>query len=134
MVNMQDKELLNKLDGSSVYKEVQAEKIEKNRKRYKQAIKTAVLNADDASKIATKASGRADKTQTILNDLVDGGLEGFLASEEEDDGDDDDEEDETGSRAKRIRVWKANRGVREFATKLKSNLDQNRPPRWKRAY
>ena len=86
---MNDKDL-NKLDGSSMLQEVMAEKVERNRKLYKTAIKNAVVRNDNAQASAKKQVARADKTQTVLNDLVDGGMEGYLAKTEDTDEDDDD--------------------------------------------
>ncbi len=85
---------LNSLDGDSVYQEVLSDKIEKDRKSYKQAIKNAVVRNDQAQKSAKKALARAEKNQTALTDLVDGGMEGFLAKDEDEDC--DEEEDDFG--------------------------------------
>jgi hypothetical protein len=82
---------LNKLDGDAVFQEILADKLEKNRKNYKQAMKNAVIRNDSAQVSASRQNKIAGKTQNKLNDLIDGGMAGFLTKEEEIDSDDDDD-------------------------------------------
>jgi hypothetical protein len=79
-----DSKTLNALDGDSILAEVQAERIAQQRKAYKQAIKDAVINNDNAQRAASKARAKAEKADDKLKELVDGGMEGFLASKNND--------------------------------------------------
>jgi hypothetical protein len=84
---------LNKLDGDTVFQSILADKLERNRKNYKQAMKNAVIRNDNAQASANRQNKRADKTQNTLHELIDGGMAGFLAKEEELDDDDVEESD-----------------------------------------
>lgn len=95
-----DTDTLNKLDGDAVYQSVQADIVERDRKLYKQAMKNAVIRNDNAQASSDRQNARAIKTATKLNDLIDGGMEGFLAKEEEIGTDDDETDAETITRRK----------------------------------
>lgn len=79
-----DNKTLNALDGSSVLTEVMRDKVEAQRKSYKRAIKSAVIRNDKAQEYADKANTSVECTKAKLNALVDGGMEGFLATKKED--------------------------------------------------
>lgn len=79
---MSDKNL-NALDGDAMLQEVLNEKIDTQRKAYKRAIKNAVVRNENAQEASAKSAGRAEKNQKKLDDLVNGGLEGYLTIPED---------------------------------------------------
>jgi hypothetical protein len=88
MLIMDDK-TLNSLDGDSTYQEVEREilvnTITKNRKKYKDAMKTSILNRDSAKESVDRATIILNDCQNKLNALIDGGMEGYLSNNKEDD-------------------------------------------------
>jgi hypothetical protein len=83
--NMTDKEF-NSVDGDSTFqkvtKEINAKRIEKNRRDYKDAMRTQIIRHEQAKEAASKAQATADRVSGRLDKLIEGGMEGYLASEE----------------------------------------------------
>jgi hypothetical protein len=83
--NMTDKEF-NSVDGDSTFqkvtKEINARRIEKNRRNYKDAMRTLVIRHEQIADLVSKDQARLEKCNDKLTKLIDGGMEGYLASAE----------------------------------------------------